>query len=155
MAVKEKIDQYTYKDENGDVKYYIDDQWKEAQEMWLQTHDEKYLWDMYPGYLHATKSCMVKRLKGQWIPFFNEKAEAACLYQLEYHKKHPTAKIDDVMKWSSFLCMRALYSKESKNLDNECYSTSYESYIENLGNECASYDSFEDDLIEKLTLEGF
>lgn len=155
MSVKEKIDKYKYKDEYGNICYYIDDQWKEAQEMWLKTHDEKYLWEMYPGYLLATKSCMIKRLKGMWIPNFNEKAEAAALYQMEYHKKHPDKRIDDVMKWSSFLAMRALYSKESKNFDNELYSTSYESYIEDLGNECVSYDSFEDDLIEQLTKEGY
>ena len=138
-----------------DGTYDNDQKWMKAQEKWLETHNEKYLFEMYPYYLHATKSCMVKRLKGQWIPFFNEKAEAACLYQMQYHKKHPEKKIDRLMGWASFLCMRALYSKESKNLDNEYYSTSYESCIENLGNECASYDSFEDDLIGKLTKEGY
>ena len=68
--------------------------------------------------------------------------------------KYPNKKIDRLMGWSSFLAMRALYSKESKNLDNELYNTSYESYIEDLGNE-PIYDSFEDDLIEKLTKEGY
>lgn len=139
----------------ADGTYDNDEKWMEAQEKWLETHDEKYLFEMFPYYLHAIKSCMVKRLKGMWINSFNEKAEAAALYQMEYHKKHPDRKIDRLMGWASFLCMRALYSKESKNLDNECYNTSYESYIENLGNECASYDSFEDDLIEKLTKEGY
>lgn len=139
----------------ADGTYDNDEKWMKAQEKWLETHDEKYLWEMHQYYLHATKSCMIKRLKGQWIPFFNEKAEAACLYQMEYHKKHPDKKIDRLMGWSSFLAMRALYSKESKNMDEELYNTSYESYIEDLGNECCSYDSFEDDLIEKLTKEGY
>lgn len=152
--MKERIDKYRYKDESGKVCYYINDQWKHAQEKWLETNDEKYLWEMFPGYLHATKSCMIKRLKGQWIPNFNEKAEAACLYQLEYHKKHPTTKIDDVMKWSSFLCMRALYSKESKQSDKDFYEVSYDDIVESTGNDLI-YDTFEDDIIEQLSKEGY
>ena len=40
-------------------------------------------------------------------------------------------------------------------MDHEYFNTSYDGYLENLGNECASYDSFEDDLVEKLTREGY
>lgn len=136
--------------ENGE--YDNDKKWMEAQEKWLSTHDPKWLWEMYPYYVHATKSCMVKRLKSQWIPLFNEKAEDACIYQIQYHMKHPDTKIERLMGWASFLCMRALYGKEAKSLENNDYS--YDEYIEVVGNEMA-YESFEDSLIERLSEEGY
>lgn len=135
-----------------DGSYDNDIKFEEYQNKWLETQDKKYLWMMYPLYLHAVKSCMVKRLKGQRIPYFNEKAEEAALYQIGYHVKHPKVKIESCMKWSSTLCMYALYGPKSKKMDKEFYEESYDEIVEN---QTISYDSFEDDLIEKLTREGY
>jgi hypothetical protein len=146
----EKIDKYRYKDDKGRIRYYVDDQWEEAQNKWLETHDKKYLWEMYPAILLAVKSCMIKRLKGQIIPNFNEKAEEAALYQLKYHIKHPNKRIKRIMGWASYLCMYALYGPPAQKLDRAYYETSYEAYTEGI-----TYDSFEDDIIEKLTEEGY
>lgn len=94
----------------ADGTYDNDKQFTEFQDKWIETNDKKYIWKLYPLWLHAIKSCMVKRLKGKKIQFFNEKAEEAAMYQMENHIKHPENKYQ-LMKYASCLAMYALYTK--------------------------------------------
>ena len=57
------------------------------------------------------------------------------------------------MKWSSYLANYALYSNVAKKMDNAYWETSYDELLES--NSEVVYTSFEDNLIERLSKEGY
>lgn len=107
-----KKNPYKVENPDGSVTYTNKQLWAEAQENWLETHDRKYLWEMYPLYVEATFTCATKHLKGAFCTFLREKCEEAGIYMVEYHLRHPNKRINGLYEYCSFLAMRALYTKK-------------------------------------------
>lgn len=125
----------------ADGTYDNDQKFAEYMDQWIATGDKKYLWDMYPLWLHAIKSCMNKRLKNKKIPFFTEKAEDAAIYMIDLMGRNPTKRYK-LMAYASTLAMYALYGKHKgtnwedwKLIDEEYAEPKWEDNMED-ENEC-------------------
>lgn len=133
---------------NGE--YDNEEKFQDYQSKWYETKDPKYLWDMYPLVLHATKSMMVKQLCGRWIPNFNELADNAALYFLERAKRRGPIK-GKLITYAFWLAKYALSERftfpNQLEFDIE-ESTACNSLDEIQSN--ATVDSFEDDLVDKI-----